>query len=159
MTRHSAYSMTVLASAIALAATAAFAGLEPAKAEETASITFRISGFAGTEGELAVALYPDASGWLGQSPVAAARVAIDGDVVEVLVDGLAPGTYAAVAYHDVNANGRLDTGAMRMPTEPFGYSAGAQARFGPARFDAAAITVAAGEARVDTITLRGAMGQ
>ncbi|MBV5256920.1 DUF2141 domain-containing protein [Synechococcus moorigangaii CMS01] len=127
--------------------------------QETAILRVELTGFADQTGDVSVALYGDAQSWLGEGAVASASVPVDGASVTVVFDGLAPGQYAAIAYHDVNANGELDTGAMRIPSEPIGYSAGARGRFGPARFDAAAVTLAAGEDRVEYIRLSGAMGQ
>ena len=49
------------------------------------------------------------------------------------------GSYAIVAMHDENSNGKLDTNLFGMPTEGYGASRGAQGPFGPkfddARFD------------------------
>ena len=46
-----------------------------------------------------------------------------------------PGKYAIVVFHDVNGSGDLDTGFMRRPKEPFGFSNGVVPRFGPPRFE------------------------
>lgn len=35
---------------------------------------------------------------------------------------LPPGRYAIAAYHDVNANGRLDKQTFGLPAEPYGFS-------------------------------------
>lgn len=48
---------------------------------------------------------------------------------------VAVGRYAISAIHDVDGNGRLDTGWFGIPTEPWAVSRDAPARFGPARFD------------------------
>jgi uncharacterized protein (DUF2141 family) len=49
------------------------------------------------------------------------------------------GSYAIVAMHDENGNGKLDSNIFGVPTEGYGASKGAQGTFGPkyddARFD------------------------
>lgn len=37
-------------------------------------------------------------------------------------ENVPPGTYAIAAYHDVNGNGRMDTGTFSLPREPYGFS-------------------------------------
>lgn len=39
-----------------------------------------------------------------------------------LLEGLAPGSYAVMVYHDENGNGKLDTNALGMPKEGVGTS-------------------------------------
>lgn len=151
-----------LAGTVFLPLAASLGGFTPASAQitqETATLRFELTGFDGQTGLVSVALYADAQSWLGNGPVASARVPVEGDTVTVVFEGLVPGQYAAVAYHDINANGELDTGMMRIPTEPIGYSAGARSQFGPARFDAATLSVEAGEDRAERIRLAGVMGQ
>jgi uncharacterized protein (DUF2141 family) len=54
------------------------------------------------------------------------------------------GTWAVLAYHDENSNKKLDTNLIGMPTEGYGFSNGAKARFGPPSFKDAAISVGEG---------------
>lgn len=39
---------------------------------------------------------------------------------------VAPGRYALIVFHDINANGQLDHNLVRLPAEPLGYSNGFQ---------------------------------
>ncbi len=55
--------------------------------------------------------------------------------------GVAPGRYAIALVHDENENGRIDRALSMIPREGFGFSRDAPVRFGPPRFDDAAITV------------------
>lgn len=52
---------------------------------------------------------------------------------------LAPGRYAVQVVHDRDADGRLDTNVLGIPSEPVGFSRNAVGRFGPPKFDSAAI--------------------
>ncbi len=54
---------------------------------------------------------------------------------------LPPGQHAIKAYHDVNANGKLDTNWMGIPTEPYGFGNDARGSFGPPSFEQSAVTV------------------
>ncbi|MGP1276250.1 MAG: DUF2141 domain-containing protein [Caulobacterales bacterium] len=150
-----------LAGTIVLPVTASLGSFAPASAqvaEEAATVRFELTGFDGQRGLVSIALYADGETWLGDGAVASASVPVDGASVTVVFEGLAPGQYAAVAYHDVNGNDDLDTGMMGIPSEPLGYSEGARGRFGPARFNDAAFTLGAGEDRTARIRLSGAMG-
>jgi len=57
--------------------------------------------------------------------------------VRVHFTGLEPGEYAVSAYQDRSGSGELDTNFVGAPTEPFGFSQGAQSRFGPPDFEEA----------------------
>ena len=48
--------------------------------------------------------------------------------------GVKPGTYAVAVFHDVNDNGKLDTGFLGIPTEPTGASNDARGSMGPPKF-------------------------
>ena len=45
------------------------------------------------------------------------------------------GVYAISVWHDVNANGKLETGLFGIPKEPLGVSRDAKGSFGPPKFD------------------------
>ena len=68
-------------------------------------------------------------------------------------EGLAPGTYAIAVIHDANGNGKLDT-MMGIPREGFGFSRNPAIGFGPPRFSAAQISVAAGRADAEKVRFR-----
>ena len=65
-------------------------------------------------------------------------------------ENVPPGTYAIAAYHDVNGNGRMDTGTFSLPKEPYGFSNDV-GRIAPPNFLAATIPVSSPGA---TITVR-----
>jgi uncharacterized protein (DUF2141 family) len=54
---------------------------------------------------------------------------------------LPPGQHAIKAYHDVNANGKLDANWMGIPNEPYGFGNDARGSFGPPSFEQSAITM------------------
>jgi uncharacterized protein (DUF2141 family) len=54
---------------------------------------------------------------------------------------LRPGTYAVIAFHDENDNGKLDENGWGVPTEGYGFSNNAEGFLGPASFKDAAVTL------------------
>lgn len=67
-----------------------------------------------------------------------------GAALEASFDGLTPGRYAVMAFHDRNTNGVLDQNFMGIPREPLGFSRRYWGRGAPV-FAEAAVTVADGE--------------
>ena len=70
-----------------------------------------------------------------------AAVTASADTVGIAFEGLEPGQYAVSSYQDENSNGRLDTGFMGRPKEPYGISNDARRRFGPPAFPDASFLV------------------
>jgi MipA family protein len=73
-------------------------------------------------------------------------------------DGLAPGRYAVMVFHDANANGALDQNFMGIPREPLGFSRGYWGKGSPV-FSAAAVEVAAGETVAVPVELKEIFGR
>lgn len=71
----------------------------------------------------------------------------------VTVPGIPPGRYAVQVFHDENGNDDLDRGLFGGPLEGMGFSRDAPMRFGPPRFEDAAIEVPEGGAE-QTLTMR-----
>ena len=65
-----------------------------------------------------------------------------------MFSNLAPGRYAAIAFHDENGNGKLDKNFLGVPTEPYGFSNNVQGFLGPPTFDAAALDIGDGNAAI-----------
>lgn len=51
------------------------------------------------------------------------------------ISNLAFGAYAVAIFHDLNENGRLDTNALGIPSEPFAFSKKAVSKFRAPRFE------------------------
>jgi uncharacterized protein (DUF2141 family) len=68
--------------------------------------------------------------------------------VTVTFRDLPPGRYAVAVFHDVDGDGALDTGALGLPAEPYGFSRNARGRFGPPDFDRAAFDLGGGAVEV-----------
>lgn len=130
----------------ALLAAAALAAAWPASAGPSVSeLTLTVDGVKTADGKMVVALFDSEAAFKKKSaPIRTAAVPAQAGRVDVAWNDLPPGAYAAVAYHDRNADGRLNLLPIGLPVEPFAVSNNAPARFGPPGWKAAAFEVRAG---------------
>jgi len=123
-----------------LISTAGLFSQEALAAEATLELT--VAGIDASEGQIMIVVFADSDAFnSGDDPIGYARVDATSDTVTAQIDGLESGPCAIKLYHDVNGNGELDTNLIGMPTEPFGFSNGAVARFGPPSFDQSVFTL------------------
>jgi uncharacterized protein (DUF2141 family) len=112
-------------------------------AAAAAELNVEVRGIATSDGAVLLALYDAPERWLRQ-PLRAIRLpAQAGQTVRGSFGDLPPGVYAISAIHDRNGNGRLDSNALGIPTEPYAYSNDAAGFMGPARFEQARFTLGA----------------
>ncbi len=123
---------------------------------EPATVTVIVDGLRSDGGAVEISLYDSEDGWNETGARETARIDASGRVRAVF-DALPAGDYAVRVFHDADGDGQLDTGMMGVPSERYGFSAGARPRFRGARFDEAVFTLAPGETRRERITLQGAM--
>lgn len=91
------------------------------------------------KGALVVALFDSEAAWRARKdPVRQAILPVGRTTVQATFEGLPPGRYALMAYHDRNGDGRLNTLPIGLPVEPYGFSNGARGTFGPPTWRAAA---------------------
>ncbi|MBR9824593.1 MAG: DUF2141 domain-containing protein [Alphaproteobacteria bacterium] len=111
--------------------------------EMPVELSLTVDGIAPSEGSLMIAVFDSADAWNGGAPVAGIRASVDGEQVTATLGTLPAGRYGIKMYHDVNANGEMDTNLMGIPSEPFAFSNNARGRFGPASWDDAAFELTA----------------
>lgn len=132
---------------LAVAAVLAFAA--PAAAQSTAQSTAQPSGHrltftfeTGTEtGAVMVALFADEAAYETGAPSRVARVDVAAGDRAAVFENLPAGAYGMKAFHDVNANGKMDVNPFGMPTEPFAFSNNAVGNMGPAKWERARFDV------------------
>ena len=96
-----------------LASAPAFAG----------DLTVNLQGIRTAAGLVKVAVVDSQAAWDGQAaPVQAEGAPAQGETAQFSFKGLKPGSYAVMISHDENGNGKLDTNAMGMPLEGYGFS-------------------------------------
>jgi uncharacterized protein (DUF2141 family) len=108
-------------------------------AASSADLTVTVSGIRNASGSVSAGIYDSASSFpKTEEAVVVLRIKARQGSVGFTVHGLAPGHYAAVAYHDENGNGRLDFDPTGAPTEGYGVSNGARNPQAPPEFAKAA---------------------
>jgi uncharacterized protein (DUF2141 family) len=87
-----------------------------------ADLVFSFSGLADS-GAVMLALYDSEASYRKRTPALLTRKApVRAGAAEVRVEGLKPGPYAAMIFHDVNGDGRMNFNALRLPQEPYAFS-------------------------------------
>lgn len=118
---------------------------------QAADLVIRVDNVKNADGQVKVALFDSAAGFL-KRPVRVADAPASAGVTTVVIKDLAPGEYGFAVYHDANGNGNMDRNLVGIPLEPFGFSKDAQGRMGPPAFEAVKLAVpAAGLATAVTL--------
>lgn len=120
---------TILASAFLLGSLTAQA--------QTADLKVSIVGANPASGQILVSVFDRPETWM-KTPVTSQTLTVAADGSSNSAFTLPSGTYAIALIHDANGNGTMDTNALGIPTEAFGFSNGARARFGAPAFAKAA---------------------
>lgn len=92
------------------------------------------------KGEIEFCLYDNDEGFMSKA-LRCEYNRVLGDQITHHFDSIPSGDYAVVIFHDLNGNRDLDTGWMRIPTEPYGFSNNPSTRFGPPDFEKASFQV------------------
>ncbi|MGH7091216.1 MAG: DUF2141 domain-containing protein [Stellaceae bacterium] len=133
-----------------------------AASASAADLTVTIRNVHSDKGELLIGVYSGAEGYkkgVADSATKSALLPEEGRLLgaslrakagsqSITFDGLAPGRYAVVAFHDENDNGLLDQNALGIPTEGYGFSNDAYGFLGAPSFEAAAVSIDSAEAHV-----------
>ena len=107
-----------------------------------ADLTIHIDDVKNADGSVMVALFSSAPNFL-KKPMNGATVQATAGLNTVVIKDLPEGDYAFAVYHDANANGKMDTNQMGIPTEDYAFSNNAMGKMGPPTFDLAKVTVPA----------------
>ncbi|NNE92804.1 MAG: DUF2141 domain-containing protein [Verrucomicrobiales bacterium] len=112
-----------------LATLSAFAG--------NPKLTVTVENITTSKGTILVGVFDNAKDFRKNALPESTKEAVTktGSIVSV-IEGLEPGTYAVVVFHDLNGNGKVDTGAFGVPTEPVAFSNDPVIKLGPPRFKA-----------------------
>ena len=106
-----------------LFATLALLSMSIAGPAFAAELTVNLHGIRAQTGLLKVALVDSQDAWDGKAaPVQGDGAPPQGEDATFTFRGLKPGTYAVMITHDENGNGKLDTNAIGMPLEGYGFS-------------------------------------
>jgi len=135
-----------------LAGLAALALLGAEAPTPGAKLTVALAGIRSDQGTIVCELYASRDGYPKDSTKALQlkKVGIQQRTASCVFEGLARGTYAVAAYHDENANGKLDTNFLGIPSEGVAASNDAKGTMGPPSFEKAKFAVSSTDL---TITL------
>ena len=104
-----------------------------------ADLTITVKGVRSADGAVFLALYDSDKSFMKvpQAKTTRRLNASKGDL-EIVIHDLPAGKYAIACYHDENGNGKLDTNALGIPEEGYGFSNDARGTSGPPTFSEAA---------------------
>lgn len=93
-----------------------------------ADLDVSINGIKEFKGSLFIALYNSAESFT-KTPYKSLSIPADAETVAFTIDELETGEFAIMLFHDIDANGKLDTNLVGMPREPWGGSLQGKAIF------------------------------
>lgn len=128
---------------------AALAGLLIGASAAAADLTVTVQGIRNDHGRVYVTLFDGAKTWLDDkhSTQDLSDSARPGDMAFVFHD-LAPGSYAAVTFHDENGNTVMDFDLIGLPTEGFAFSNQARPFLSAPSFERCAFEIGSSSAHI-----------
>lgn len=122
--------------------------IQPAQAEARALLV-HLHNIKGAAGSLRASLYRSPESFRKEDKaLQVISVPVTGDVAELKFDGLPPGKYAVMVYHDANADQKLNLRFGMFPTEGYGLSRNPVV-IGPPRFEDSVFDLIGPETRID----------
>lgn len=103
-------------------------------------LTVEVKGV-GDKGNVMVALYKQTDQWMRRATGGNQMLPAKKDSMTLTFKDLPEGEYAVSLFVDENINGKPDSNAIGIPTEPFAFSNDASGNFGPPTFEQAKFVV------------------
>jgi uncharacterized protein (DUF2141 family) len=97
------------------------------------NLTVVVKGVKNSKGMVRVAIYNSEKDYMKTMWRSAGVQAAMGEV-QIVFENIPPGNYALSIVHDTNMNDKMDTNAMGIPKEGFGFSNNVRGAFGPPTF-------------------------
>lgn len=105
-----------------------------------ATLEVEVTGIAEAKGSVLVGVFNSKGEWLKKA-ITGSKVAAKLGRVILVIENLPEGEYALSVIHDLNENGKLDSNAIGIPKEPYGFSNDAAGNFGPPSYEKALVKV------------------
>lgn len=105
------------------------------------SLTMNVRGLDNDRGAVLCAIFLEKDWLEDEQRLAGVSAKIVDGKATCVFEGLKPGTYGAVAFHDKNGNGKLDRNFMGLPSEDFCFSNDAKGGMGPPKFEKARMKI------------------
>jgi len=98
-------------------------------------LTITVKNLSTERGSLRIALWDQSNGFPKNHNTSIDQVSIEAlKNASYTFENLKPGTYAFAIFHDINNDENLNTNAIGIPSEPFGFSNNPRLLFGPPSF-------------------------
>lgn len=120
------------------------------------NLRIEVSGARTNKGVVLCSVFKDAKGYPDQPALAIykSRLQLREGETFFEVNGLPVGHYAVALLHDENEDNKMNTSALGLPKEGYGFSNNVMGLFGPPSFSKAAVLVKEGAKTVVPIALR-----
>ena len=112
------------------------------------SLEIHVENIKSKKGSIRFGLFTSEADYL-KNPVEKRVIKSTGKDVTIVFENLQPGDYALSVIHDENENGELDSNALGIPKEGFGFGNNALGSFGPPSFEKAKIKIADQDVKQD----------
>jgi uncharacterized protein (DUF2141 family) len=119
-----------------VAAICAVANLYPAQAGYIGNLEVKLNSLKNTKGRVCLSIFSGPKGFPagGEGSSLKTSRCVPANSGAVTFTNLSLGNYAIAVFHDINSDGKLNTNALSIPSEGFGFSNNPPLRFGPASF-------------------------
>ncbi len=104
------------------------------------NLTVKLENLKNDKGVVWVALYNSEKGWM-KTQYKGTSSNISNKNAQVIFTDIPAGTYAVSTFHDENKNKKLDTNAIGIPKEEYGFSNNPSAMFGPPSYSKAQFSI------------------
>ena len=121
------------------------AGTAMAQDAVDAVLTLTVENIKKPKGFISAGLYQGQAGYEGGLRLTGTRVEVSGERVTFTFKAVPAGQYGIKLIHDVDGDGKMDTGLFGIPAEPYAFSNSARASRGPAEWKNAKFDLIAGE--------------
>lgn len=93
------------------------------RAQNDLNLTLNITDIPENETKIFIAVYDNEKNFDRKAnPLVSMVVEPEADTILVTFNNILMGVYAIAVFQDINNNGKLDTGMLKIPKEPFGIS-------------------------------------
>ena len=107
----------------------AFLNVQASGGSAYSDLTLNVRGLETASGNVLVGLFDSASSFDSEEAFRGETVSAEAGSVQITFKNLPVGEYAIKVFHDTDANGELDTDALGIPSEPYGFSKNASDPF------------------------------
>jgi len=132
----------------------------PAHAQDAGpTVILVVHGLRNDRGRVGGGIYADPHVWTHDGgQVAVCHAPIHDGVARCVIHAPAPGRYAFAFLHDENENGHMDTDALGLPQEGYGFGNDARGTLGAPSFESASYVLTAGPPVEYSLTARYGLG-